>query len=104
MDDDLDTPKAMSIVFDAVRAANAAIDAGDPSAGALVAAVEEMCGAVGLELTAVEEVPDEVAAKAAALDAARAAKDYATADALRSELQADGWTVETTPDGTTVRR
>ena len=45
-----------------------------------------------------------VLATAAALDEARAAKDYATADALRSELQADGWTVETTKDGTTVRR
>ena len=42
--------------------------------------------------------------RAAALDAARADKDYATADALRAELQSDGWTVETTKDGTTVRR
>ena len=32
------------------------------------------------------------------------AKDYATADSIRAELQADGWTVETGPDGTTVRR
>ena len=40
----------------------------------------------------------------AALDAARAAKDFATADALRAELQADGWTVETTKDGTSLRR
>ncbi len=30
------------------------------------------------------------------LDAARAAKDYAPADAIRAELQADGWIVETT--------
>ena len=37
--------------------------------------------------------------QAAALDAARAAKDYATADAIRAELQADGWIVETSPEG-----
>ena len=27
-----------------------------------------------------------------------------TADALRAELQAEGWTVETTKSGTTLRR
>ena len=50
------------------------------------------------------DVPDDVAAKAAALDQARAEKDYAAADTIRAELQADGWTVETTKDGTAVRR
>ncbi|MFN3258209.1 MAG: cysteine--tRNA ligase [Ilumatobacter sp.] len=105
MDDDLDTPKAMSIVFDTVRAANSAIDSGDASAGPLVAAVMEICAALGLELSAGgDDVPADVTAKAAALDVARASKDFATADALRAELQADGWTVETTKDGTTVRR
>ena len=105
MNDDLDTPKAMSIVFDTVRAANAAIDAGDDSAGPWVAAVMEICSAVGLELSAGgDDVGDDVSAKAAALDQARADKDFAAADAIRAELQADGWTVETTKDGTTVRR
>jgi cysteinyl-tRNA synthetase len=42
--------------------------------------------------------------KAAQLDAARAAKDFATADALRNELQDAGYVVETTKDGTRVRR
>jgi cysteinyl-tRNA synthetase len=49
-------------------------------------------------------VPDDVAAKAADLDAARAAKDYGRADAIRAELIGDGWIVETTPAGTTIRR
>ena len=75
-----------------------------PEAGALVAAVHEMCAAFGLVLNAGGEVPAEVAATAAALDAARAAKDFATADALRAELQAAGWTVETTKTGTNLRR
>lgn len=104
MDDDLDTPAAMAVLFDTVRRANAAIDGGSAEAGALVAAVSELCAAVGLVLNAGGEVPAEVAAKAAALDAARAAKDFAAADALRAELQADGWTVETTKTGTKVRR
>ncbi|CAB4544247.1 MAG: cysteine--tRNA ligase [Actinobacteria bacterium] len=104
MDDDLDTPGAMALLFDTVRRANVALDAAGDEAGALVAAVHEMCTAVGLVLKGAAEVPAEVAAKAAALDAARAAKDFATADALRAELQADGWTVETTKAGTTLRR
>ena len=36
MDDDLDTPGATALLFDTVRRANAAIDADDPVAGALV--------------------------------------------------------------------
>jgi cysteinyl-tRNA synthetase len=38
------------------------------------------------------------------MDAARVAKDFDTADKLRADLQTEGWTVETTKDGTTVRR
>jgi cysteinyl-tRNA synthetase len=104
MDDDLDTPSATALLFDTVRRANVAIDAGDATASALVAAVHEICRAFGLELKGAAEVPADVAAKAQALDAARAAKDFATADALRAELQADGWIVETTKAGTSVRR
>lgn len=104
MDDDLDTPGATALLFDTVRRANAALDAGAPEAAALAAAVHEMCVAVGLVLAVAAEVPAEAAAKAEALDAARAAKDFASADALRAELQADGWIVETTKAGTSLRR
>ncbi len=104
MDDDLDTPGATALLFDTVRRANAALDAGTGDASGLVAAVFQICEAVGLELNTGGDVPPEAAARAAALDAARAAKDFAAADALRAELQADGWTVETTKAGTTLRR
>jgi cysteinyl-tRNA synthetase len=110
MDDDLDTPKATAVLFDTVRRANAALDADDAAGpalealGALVAAVHEMCDAVGLVLHAGGDVPADVQARAASLDEARAAKDYAAADAIRSALQADGWLVETTKQGTSVRR
>jgi cysteinyl-tRNA synthetase len=104
MDDDLDTPAATAILFDTVRRANAALDAGSADARALVAAAREIAAAVGLELGREQAVPADVAAKVAALDAARAARDYATADAVRAELQAAGWIVETTPTGTSVRR
>ncbi len=105
MDDDLDTPGAMAVVFETVRRANTAIDAADEvTAAGLAAAVRAMTEAVGLELRGAEEVPAEVAAQVAALDAAREARDFATADAIRAQLHADGWLVETTKSGTTVRR
>ena len=106
MDDDLDTPGAMTIVFDAARRGNSAVDAGDASAAAtLLATVVELLGAVGLVLRATgDDLPAEILAMAADLDAARAAKDFAAADAIRAELHAGGWVVETTKAGTTVRR
>jgi len=105
MDNDLDTTQAMAIIFDTVRAANAAVDAGDaPTVASLRATVIEIAGALGLELSAGSDVDADVVAKAAALDAARAAKDFATADAIRNELQDAGYVVETSKEGTRVRR
>jgi len=104
MDDDLDTPKATALLFDTVRRANTALDDGADDAPALVAAAREIADTFGLELGVSGDVPADVLARAAEVDSARAAKDYVAADALRAALQADGWTVETTKDGTTVRR
>ena len=106
MDDDLDTPAAMALMFDLVRKVNATLDAGDLAAAAPFAgAVMAICEAVGLELRSeVGEVPPEIAALALERDDARAAKDFARADAIRAELQAGGWVVEDTANGTLVRQ
>jgi len=104
MDNDLDTSSSVALLFETVRRANAALDANEASAASLSAAVNEICLAFGLELKQASEIPSEIADKAAALDAARAAKDFATADVLRTELTAAGWIVETNKAGTTVRR
>jgi cysteinyl-tRNA synthetase len=59
---------------------------------------------VGLELHAEEgEVPDEIRELARQRDEARAAKDWARADALRDQIVAAGYVVEDTPAGTEVR-
>ena len=105
MNNDLDTPGATALMFDTIRKANAALDVKDDSlAGALAGAVKEMCVAFGLQVNAFVEVSTDIAEKAVQLDAARAARDFATADALRNELQAAGYVVETTKEGTKVRR
>ena len=105
MDNDLDTTAAMALVFDSVRRANAAMDADDSATVSSVrAAVIEILGALGLELSIGDDIDADIVAKGVALDAARAAKDFAAADSIRNELQAAGYVVETTKDGTRVRR
>jgi cysteinyl-tRNA synthetase len=102
MDDDFDTPGALAVIFGAVR--DARLDAS--RAAGLAAAVRECCeGALGLFLPSDEgplgkEVSDLVASR----DAARNRGDWATADSIRSELQAMGYVVEDSAEGTLVRR
>jgi cysteinyl-tRNA synthetase len=105
MDDDLDTPAATAVVFEAVRRANSALDDDDlATATPLAAAVREMTGAVGLALhSETAEVPAEIQQLAADRDAARAARDWARADALRDQIQTAGYVVEDSAEGTVVR-
>jgi cysteinyl-tRNA synthetase len=105
MDDDLDTPGAVALLFDLVRRANAALDAAnEATATPLAAAVREIAGAVGLELHDAESsLPADVQALASERDEARAAKDFARADEIRDQLQAEGWVVEDTAERTVVR-
>ena len=105
VENDPETPVAMAHIFDPVRRSNIAIDEGNSGqASALSLAVMQMCSALGLELRAAAEVDAATMQRASDLDAARAAKDFATADAIRNELQAAGFVVESTKDGTRVRR
>ncbi len=57
----------------------------------------------GLELRISHDLSKEVTDQIGLLDAARSAKDYAGADTIRAELEANGWIVETGKTGTTVR-
>lgn len=105
MDNDLDTPAAMALVFDTVRRANIATDSGkDAAVPAMRAAVIEVLEALGLTLSSGDDTDADILAKGRALDEARAAKDFATADAIRNELQAAGYLVETFKEGTRIRR
>ena len=106
MDDDLQTPAATGLLFDLVRRANVALDAGDAAAASpLAGAVAEIAAALGLDLRteAAGDVPAEVAGWAAERDAARAAKDWPRADELRDQITAAGYVIEDTPAGAVVR-
>jgi cysteinyl-tRNA synthetase len=96
---DFNTPGALTAVFDLVGELNRRLDAGETlSAGAL----REMLYVLGLDnlLDADEDAPDAGAEQLLAeREEARAAKDFATADARRDQLSALGWQVRDTPDG-----
>jgi len=106
MDDDLDTPAAVAGVFDLVRRANSAADAGrEEEARILATTVAVLSGAVGLELAGRGTDVDEQSAELVRQrDDARAGRDWALADEIRDRLEAQGWTVEDTAHGTRLHR
>jgi cysteinyl-tRNA synthetase len=59
---------------------------------------------LGAGLPAGVAVPAEISAMVEARQAARKAKDFKRADALRDELKAKGWVIEDTPKGARAKR
>ncbi len=106
VDDDLATPSGIAIIFETVRQANGAIDAGETTrAESLVATVHAMCGAFGLSLDRRDtETDTEIDSLVATREAARAARNFAAADHVRDELTARGIVLEDTPAGPVWRR
>jgi cysteinyl-tRNA synthetase len=103
LDDDLDLPAALVVVREVLRA--------ELPAHERRWLVLDADAVLGLDLHRVWEpapgtadVPGDVTRLLAERDAARAARDYARADALRDEIGAAGWDVVDGPGGSAVRR
>jgi len=102
LEDDLNISAAWATVFEWVRETNKRIagNALTPAeAAAALAAWELADGVLGVGQKADTEVPAEIAALGEARNAAKKAKDFKKADALREELKAKGWVIEDTPKG-----
>jgi cysteinyl-tRNA synthetase len=106
LNEDLDTPKALAQLFEALSSANALADDGhEDEARELAVAINALFGALGLALVSASAVVDEISqALVNERDGARTAQNWAEADRLRGELVGLGWTVEDSPSGTLIRR
>ena len=101
MDDDLNTPDALAAVFDLVKEINTLSAASSKAAlETAAAAFDEITGVLGLLYNRKkDEVPAEVTALVEKRAAAKKAKDWATADAIRAQLTELGWAVKDTAQG-----
>jgi cysteinyl-tRNA synthetase len=106
VDDDLNTPSAVALLFDLATRANTMADAGELEAARGVAELLVVLAAsLGLAIRVPDESLDEHSTKlATARDAARSRKDFAESDRLRDELVELGFVVEDTASGTRIRR
>lgn len=112
MDDDFNTPLAISVMFDLVKAGNTAIESGDkPRAAGLVAAFNQMTGVLGISYEPAgageAEEPTLSAEENDLLDRrndARKNKNWAESDRLRDQLAGLGIIVEDTSAGTRWHR
>jgi cysteinyl-tRNA synthetase len=110
MDDDLGTPKALAALFTFVRDANRALDGGAwdaaSAAGALAAfdAVADVLDVLPGEMRLEGDLAAWVEERIAARRAARQARDFALADAIRKEIAGRGVELEDTPQGTRWKR
>jgi cysteinyl-tRNA synthetase len=108
LDHDLNVSAGWAVVFEWVREANRRLAEGNLSPAEAASAlsgwarIDSVLGIGGKpEAT---EAPQEVVALLAARQAARKAKDFKRADAIRDELKALGWVIEDTAKGPKLKR
>jgi len=120
MKDDLNTPEAMAALFEVAGRAGREMSSRPEAAGefgSLAEAIEEVMTIFGFDLaqersTGVEGVNirysgdpgAEILNQVATREKSRREKDWDTADRLREELHAEGWTVEDTSEGPILSR
>lgn len=108
--DDLNISEGLAAVFGLQHDVNKLLNADSLSKAGAETVLEqfrkfdEVFGLFDVDAEKGEEVPPEVMEMAEKRCAARAAKDWATADAMRDQLKELGWVVEDSADGFRVKK
>jgi cysteinyl-tRNA synthetase len=107
LDDDLNLPQGIGLVFDHIREANAALDTGRMgplNKTTLLALMDDVDA--HLDVIRAEEpgLADEVERLIAERESARQARDFGRADRIREDLRARGIALEDSKDGVRWRR
>ena len=98
IDDDLNTPQALAVLWKMVR---------DEKADGKIGTIREMDKILGLDLLTKEEVvsiPREVQQLANEREEARKKKDFKKSDQLRDEIKKLGWKLDDAKDGVRVSK
>ncbi|MBI5754920.1 cysteine--tRNA ligase [Candidatus Peregrinibacteria bacterium] len=107
LDDDLNTPQAVSALFDFLRKLNGLLADNAVSADGALAALsffKKIDMIFSVFSFQKENLEDSVAQKIAQRNLARKNRDFLMADTIRDELKQQGIELEDTPDGTVWRR
>jgi cysteinyl-tRNA synthetase len=109
LDDDLNTSRALGVLFELIRTCNTALDENKLSDGdrsAVLAWFEEADRRLAIvpAAEAVSQGDAEIEALVAKRNEARRRRDFAESDRIRKELLERGIVIEDTRDGTRWRR
>lgn len=114
MDDDINTPQALAVLFDFNKEVNSLLNEGQPVSGGTLKAIDDLYRELGNDILGI--IPDQLeTSSSASLEneliqliadlraEARARKDWTTADAIRDRLAEVGVLLEDRLEGTTWR-
>jgi cysteinyl-tRNA synthetase len=111
LDDDFNTPEAFAALAQIVRAVNRATAPDSPAGASQLREARhelvdllDMLGLAGIDPGPADDVPEEATDLLSQREQARAAGDFARADALRGQLRDLGFEITDTPDGPQVAR
>jgi len=115
MDDDINAASAVGHIFDIAKDINLYLGGAETKSKKIVLAkaldkIKELSGVLGIfrsiggEIVRLEDLPQELKDLVDERTRARGAKDWAQADALRTQLAAQGYFLEDRAEGTIVRK